>query len=142
MTEANANNARPQVQGEFRTVSGGDTDPRAALLAAATIHAGALLARAMDGLAGASDLPAPQMPHTFAAALGDVSATAAADPEMGEAFRAGLSLEDFAGVLAHQVRANFLMSAERIAKRLEAAGASTYQELHDIEQAREEARAH
>lgn len=128
MTEQN--NAADQAGPHFTSVSPGD------LLGAAADLASQLLAAVMDETRNITELPAPQMPHIFAAALGAVAATGSADPERGELFRAGLTVEQFGEVLAQQVRANFALHSHRIAAMLEAEGAASLEELDAKREAR------
>jgi hypothetical protein len=142
MTEATNTadaNARPAGLTE---VSSSDGDAAHAALIGGINLAGSLLAQIFDVFGRLTGFPSPQVPHTFAAAFGDVIGMAGADPENGAEFRAGLSHEAYAEVLATQVRENYLLSVTRNVARLEAAGASSYEELAAALEGAEDAPKH
>lgn len=123
--------------------------PRAAFAAVDASHeigaaaelAMQILAASFDMVRQISGLPAPQIPHVFAAALGAVTATGAADPEKGELFRAGLSEEDYGRTLGMQVRANLAIHTARIHAMMEATGAKSFDDLEAMQKAEAEAAA-
>lgn len=143
MTEATnqtAGTARALPHG-LTEMHSGDGDAAHAALIEGIGLAASMLAQIFDAFGLITRFPAPQVPHTFVAALGDVAGVGGADPVNGEAFRAGLSHEAFAEVLAVSVRENYLISVERMRERLEAVGASTYDELAEKLEALEQAEA-